>query len=109
MHRRLFQNALGSKGGAGCLLIRVEFRVFCDSHHGEDLLEVRGEAKGLDRLAAFVCRDHHLDHEGDAAGVEVFDLGEVEEDAFRAFRQTLVGAEHRGLRGARDVPESEER
>jgi len=71
---------MGRKRGARGLFVRVDGRVFRDPHHGEDLLKVGREAKGLNRLASLFRGDHHLYDEGDAAGVEIIDFGEVEEN-----------------------------
>jgi hypothetical protein len=94
---------LGGEGGAGGGFVGVEGGVFGDAHHGEDFLEVGGEAEGLDLLAALAGGDHHLDDQGDAAGVQVLDFGEVEDDAFDGLGEAFVGAEDGGLGGAGDV------
>jgi hypothetical protein len=95
---------LGGEGGAGCGFVGVERGVFGDAYHGEDFLEVGGEAEGLDLLAALAGGDHHLNDESDAARVQVLDLREVEDDALDVVGETFVGAEDGGLGGAGDVP-----
>jgi len=59
----------------------MEGGVLCDADHGEDFLEVRAEAEAVDLLAFFAGGYHHLNHQSDTAGVQVFDFGKVQKDA----------------------------
>ena len=70
------------KPGAGSGFIGKQFGVFCDADHGEDFLEVWRQAKSLDGLAFLARGVEKLDDECDAAGVEILDFGEIEQDAF---------------------------
>ena len=81
----------------------MEGGVLGDADHGEDLLEVGAEAEGADLLSALAGGDHHLDDQRDAAGVQVFDLGKVQQDALDGVGQAFVGAHDGRLRGAGDV------
>ncbi len=94
----------GSERGEGRLLVWEEVSVLSDADHGEDLLEVSREAEGVDFLARVGSFDHDLDDEGDAAGVDVVDFGEVEEDDVDlVFGKGLVGADDGVAGGAGDV------
>jgi len=61
-------------------LIGIEFGVLRDAHHREYLLKMWREAKGADLLRGLVRFHHHLDHECDAAGVDIVDTAEVEKN-----------------------------
>ena len=78
--------------GSGGGFILIEAGVFGDADHGEDFLEVRGESEDGDFATGFVGFHEHLDDEGDTAGVDVVNFGEVEEH----------GAAVDGLPGADD-------
>src|SRR5579863_10383737 len=80
-------------------------RVFGDADHGEDLGEMWGETEGVDFLAGVGRFHEELDDERDAAGVDVIDLGEIEEDQFDSgFGQRLICAQYGLLGGAGDIP-----
>ena len=53
-----------------------ESGVLGDAHHGEDLGEVRRKPEGVDLLAGVRGLDQHLNHQRDAARVDVIHLGE---------------------------------
>jgi len=80
------REGFGLGGSEGC--------IFGDADHGEDFDEVRREANGEDLLAGSFGFNEELDDEGDAAGVDVVDLGEIEQDELDAvLGQGLVGAQ----------------
>src|ERR1700733_6027642 len=89
-----------TKRSAGGGLIRAPGGVLGDVEHGEDFLEVRAEPEGMDSLSLFAGRDHHLNHQSDAAGVEIFDLGKGQKNALGRLQTGLVRTHHRRLRGA---------
>src|SRR6185312_5438547 len=95
--------SLGVKRSARRLFVGMKAGVFGNAYHGEDLLEVRCKAEGLDGLAVFAGGNHHLNDECDAARIEILHLRKIEEDAFGAVRQTLISAQYRSLRRAGDV------
>jgi hypothetical protein len=82
--------------------VLIQAGVFCDSHHGKDFLEVGREAEGGDSLAVFVGLHQHLNDERDAAGVDVVDFGEVEQDRL-GFTHGLEGTEQSIVRAGRDI------
>lgn len=89
-----FRRGKSLESGEGLGLGGEEVGVFGDADHGEDFDEVGGEAEGGDFLGGVGGFNEELDDEGDAAGVDVVDLGEVEEDELDVvFGQGLVGAE----------------
>jgi len=90
--------------GESVVLGWEEAGVLGDAYHGKYLGEVRGEAESIDLLAGVRSFDEHLYDEGNAARVDVINLGEVEQDELGCFLgQRLVAAEHRIFGGAGDV------
>ena len=77
--------------------------VLRDADHREDLLKMRAEAERVNGLATFFGRDHQLDDERDAAGVQVFDFRKIEQDALDAVGQAFVRSDDGRLGGAGDV------
>src|SRR5579884_3276482 len=64
---RRFRSMVLLESSAGRCFIRMEFGVVCNSDHREDLLEVRRQAEGLNRLPGFARLHQHLDDERDPA------------------------------------------
>ena len=60
--------------------------VLGDPDHGEDFFEVWAEPEAIDLLTLLACRDHHLDHQRDAAGIQVLHLREIQQDTLDAVR-----------------------
>jgi hypothetical protein len=54
--------------------------VLGNAHHGEHLGEVRRKPEGIDLLARVRCFDQHLNHQRDAARVDVIHLGKVQQN-----------------------------
>ena len=100
----LAEGSIDSESGERRGLVGVERRVFCNSHHGEDLCEMGGEPADGDGLAGLASLHQNLDDESDARGVEVFNALEVEQNVFvRGFVESVVGVDDCILRGRRDV------
>src|SRR5882757_6019078 len=89
-------------GGPGRGFVRIKRRVFGDAHHRENLLEVRRQAEGGNLLAVLVRLHQHLDHQRDAAGVDVIHLGKVQQHRLR-LADRLISAQQCIVRAGRDV------
>ena len=57
-----------------------ELGVLGDAGYSEDLGEVRREAEGANFLGVMVGLHEELNDQGDPAGIDVTDLGEIEKD-----------------------------
>jgi len=78
--------------------------VLGDADHGEDFGEVRRQAERIDLLRGVCGLDQHLDHERDAARIDVIHFCKIQQNQLgRIFGQRLVGSQHRVLRGAGDI------
>ena len=70
-----------------------EVGVLGDAGYGEDLGEVRREAEGADLLRVMIGLHEELNDQGDAAGVDVADLGKIEKDQLGGlFGEALIAA-----------------
>ena len=71
-------------------------RVLGDAHHGKDFGEVRRQAEGAHILPRVRGLDQQLDHQRDAARVDVIHVREVQQDELGGLLgQRLVGAQDR--------------
>ena len=74
---------------------REQTSVLGDADHSEDLDEVRRKAEGTNLLASVGRFNEQLDDESDSTGIDVVDLGEIENDtADVVFGQGLIGAQN---------------
>lgn len=92
-----------AEGGAGGGLVGVERRVLGEAEHGEHLVKMRREAEAEHLLRDLAASHEDLDDEGDAAGIQIGHLREVQEDGGDVCFQGLVFSEDGVFREAGDI------